>query len=838
VANKVIATLTALIGADTSGFESGLGKVQSGLGSVLSALGPVAAGIAATFGAAAVISSASAFDSTLRNIQAVTKDTTAETAALGQELLGIGANSVAGPQAVAEAYYDIAGGVADASVRMDTLNAAIALSEAGQANLTASTQGLISVMNSYGLSADQAMMAADVFTQTVGMGVGSMDQFVAAMSPIAGLAASNGIEFDRLGSMMAWMTTKGVGASEAATQIKAAMVAIQKPNEAMKKGLQAIGAESAEAALKQWGLEGTLGRLKQAFGGNTTAMAEALGSTEALNAATLINASGYEEFLTTFQDTMSGVTDAARGVQLQAFSAQWSMFQNTLSAIATDIGLAVLPALNSLVSGARGMIQDVQTLGLGGALQKWFNAGVDWLKNDAPVLFQNALNAAIQLGTDVASWLQTNGPKLLTGLSSWFMSGVAWLTGTAPTVFGNVLSTAFNLGTDILTWLNTNGPNLLNGIRDWAMNGLTWLRTEAPALVQSALANLFGGAAIEDTAFNDALGKSAGGGGMLASLGDLATALQSWITTGVGWLATNGPALFGEALKTAFTLAGDLGQWLMDNGPDLAFGIGSWIRTTLNNLVTQGAAMVGNFFKSIFGVGQVTAEQMSDTFGAMGAMGIDQDQTVGVLDVIGNAIRTILGGALSTIGGLVEGLFGLDKGSLTAGVKKAFAPGGPFDQGVNAAKGFLQSLINKGIELGQRLVASLLTPFKTLLQAISIVAYYAGNLDLAKSAADAVGTIDRWSGSGQGQQNTGGGASFNANGTGNFGGGMTWVGERGPELLSVGSGARIIRSNQAVGGGGTAVINQHIYGVTDEQALGEAFIRFLRSRNIQIEGLA
>ena len=164
----------------------------------MSALGPVAAGIAATFGAAAVISSASAFDSTMHNIQAVTKDTAAETAALGQELLAIGGNSVAGPQAVADAYYDIAGGVADASVRMDTLNAAIALSEAGQANLGAATAGLISVMNSYGFSAEQASFASDVLTRTVGMGVGTMGDFASALPQVTGLANSMGISFDDL----------------------------------------------------------------------------------------------------------------------------------------------------------------------------------------------------------------------------------------------------------------------------------------------------------------------------------------------------------------------------------------------------------------------------------------------------------------------------------------------------------------------------------------------------------------------------------------------------------------------------------------------------------------
>lgn len=795
----------------------------------MSALGPVAAGIAATFGAAAVISSASAFDSTMHNIQAVTKDTAAETAALGQELLAIGGNSVAGPQAVADAYYDIAGGVADASVRMDTLNAAIALSEAGQANLGAATAGLISVMNSYGFSADQAAFASDVFTQTVGMGVGTMDEFVAAMSPIAGMAAANGIAFDQLGSMMAYLTTKGVGVSEAATQIRAAMVAIQKPNEAMKKGLQAIGAESAEAALKQWGLEGTLGRLNQAFGGNTTAMAEALGSTEALNAATLINQAGYEEFLTTFQGTMDGVTDAARGVQLQAFSAQWALFQNALSAIATDIGLAVLPALNSLVQGARGMITDVQTLGLGGALQKWFNAGVDWLKNDAPVIFQSAMSAAVQLGTDVASWLQTNGPKIADQIDDWFDGGIDWLKNSAATAFGSALKSAVDLGTDALSWLTTNGPNLLNGIRDWVTNGLSWLQNEAPGLVQSALTNLFSGGGGNANSVSEAVRDQMGGGvDLLASLGDLAAGFSDWVQTGADWLVTNVPTLIGEAFKTGLSFLNDAGKWLQENGPDIAEGIGSWVRGALNSATEALANLGSNLFQSLFGGAQV--DPAAELLGG-NAMGIEAGQISG-LDQVKTTIENVFKGVIDTIGGLFKGLFGLDEDwsigkMIESGVEKFKT--GPLITFQNA----FEATKNAIVDIFKGVAGLIASPFLAALESIgnalaSLGSFNVLGIDVGALGRDLLNTV----GYARGQLAT------NANGTGNFGGGLTWVGERGPELMELPSGSRVVRSNQALGGGGTAVLNQHIYGITDEQALGEAFIRFLRSRNVQIEGLA
>lgn len=832
MAGKVIANLIALIGADTSGFEAGLGKVQGGLGAVVGGLGVLAAAAGLTFGAGQVIGGAAEFESSLKNIQSVTGQTSAEIKGLGNDLLAIGADSVAGPQAVANAYYDIAGGVADASVRMGTLQAALALSEAGQADLGASTKGLISVMNAYGFSADQAMFAADVFTQTVGKGVGSMDEFVAAMSPLGGLAATAGVKFDNLGAMMAFMTTKGTTAAQSATQIKAAMVALLNPNEKMKAALKAAGLESGSAALKMYGLEGTLGRIKEAMGGSTDAMAGALGSTEALQGAIALTDSGYEQFLGTFQDTMSGVTDAARGVQLEAFNAQWAKLQNTLGAVATQVGLALLPALTALVGGVQGMINDVQTLGLGGALEKWFNAGVAWLRDQAPAIFQGALAAAMALGMDVLAWVQKNGPDIIGGIFLWFDNGIKWLRGQASELFKGALSAAFKLGTDALNWLSANAPDILNGVKNWVTNAFKWVREEGPAMVQGALAGLFGGAGggTADSLSDTLRDKVGTGTDLLAGLGDLGAALLDWLGTGLGWLADNAPGMVADGLKTMFSLVADFGAWLMANGPDIGRGIGTWLGQALGTVVNAGRTLISNFFRDIFGVGgQNPMEGMAGGDIAADAFGMQTaaNNMPGIMTTIADAITNIMGGALSTIGGLIEGLFGMEKGSFTKNVQEVFKPGGVFDTAIQNGVKFLQTLVDKAIQLGQKLVGSLLSPFKTLLQAVAIVAYYAGNQELAQTAGKAAQDIENWQ-NGQG----------NANG-GNNVQGWSMVGERGPEPAYFGSGGgRVIRSSRAQGVmGGNATLNLTVNNQTDGYTLMEQFIREAKRRNIVIEGL-
>jgi TP901 family phage tail tape measure protein len=251
-------------------------------------------------------------DSSLKNIQAVTGNTAQEMAGLRQELLAVGGKAIAGPAAVTAAYYDVAGGVADVSARMATLKASVALAEAGQADLGSATNGLIKVMNAYGYSADQADFAADVFTQTVGKGIGSMDEFVAAMSPIAGLTASVGVGFDEVGASMAYLTSKG-SRSPSRHSSEVRISSLLNPNETLNKLLQSMGIASGSAMLKQYGLAESLNMIQSAAGGSQDAMAKALGSTEALQGAIALTQDSFNGFATDFGAGADGITAKARG---------------------------------------------------------------------------------------------------------------------------------------------------------------------------------------------------------------------------------------------------------------------------------------------------------------------------------------------------------------------------------------------------------------------------------------------------------------------------------------------------------------------------------------------
>jgi TP901 family phage tail tape measure protein len=295
---------------------------------------------------------AGTFESSMKNIQAITGASANEISKLGGELNKIGGQSAAGTLAVAGAFNDVAGGIAMVSegvplldAQMRVLNNALSLAEAGQADLGVATNGLVKIMNSYGFTMGslaeidgKAAWASDVMTQAVGMGMGSMQEFVSAMAPISGMAASVGVGFDEIGSTMAYMTATTDSAATAGTKLSAFMTALQKPSDALAAALESVGITSGSAMLAEFGLAESAMIVNRAFGGNQDAIAQAMGRQEAMKAVVSLTADAYSGFAQQFGETMSGVTAAAQVIQVESYESKVGRLNAATDSLKVQIG--------------------------------------------------------------------------------------------------------------------------------------------------------------------------------------------------------------------------------------------------------------------------------------------------------------------------------------------------------------------------------------------------------------------------------------------------------------------------------------------------------------------
>lgn len=183
-------------------------------------------------------------------------------------------------------YQAISAGVDVAHVT-EFMGTATKLSQAGFADASTTIDALTSVLNAYGLSADNAGHIADEFILTQNLGkttVAEMAQTIGGVIPIASAA---GVSTEELMASIAALTKNGMKTPDAMTALKGAISGIIKPSEAAMKQLQEMGLSVDTLSAKhlnEVGLTGVLNEIKTATNGDTDAMAKLFPNVRALNA--------------------------------------------------------------------------------------------------------------------------------------------------------------------------------------------------------------------------------------------------------------------------------------------------------------------------------------------------------------------------------------------------------------------------------------------------------------------------------------------------------------------------------------------------------------------------
>ena len=332
--------------ADSEKHATRLQKTLGRVGSVARvglAAGAVAAGaLAVGIGAATV--KALGYEKQMANINTLLKLNSKDSVKLKKDLLAVSSQTTSKLGDVADAFYDIASGVADSSKHMDILIASEQAATAGFADLKATTGAMVGVMNAYSFAASDATSVSDVLISSVANGVLTMDQLAAALPAVSGLAATLGISFSDLSGSLAGITKTGVDASVASTQLKAIMTSMIKPTEELKGVFQKLGYESGQALLSDKGLMGAVNAIA-----SVTTKDEFTGLFANVRALT----GGLNLLSPAAQDAHKAIQDfgGATGSALKATGNHLALDQmrTKLVAISTAVGLVVTPRLLKFV---------------------------------------------------------------------------------------------------------------------------------------------------------------------------------------------------------------------------------------------------------------------------------------------------------------------------------------------------------------------------------------------------------------------------------------------------------------------------------------------------------
>ena len=307
------------------------------------------------------INAADRFDIAFREIATLTGQTSEALAEFRQDILDYASSSTQSIEQVTQAIYAAISGGVDYTDSLEIVTAAERLAVASKAQLGETLTGLVSTLNAYGETTDQAGRYSDVFFTIVRLGQTTLPELTSSLSRVTTTAVSGRVPFETLGAAVATLTAAGAPTSEAITRINAALAAILNPTAQARDLAEQLGIQFNAQALQSRGLQAVMQDVARATGGSAEQMFRLFGSTDAFNAVNILAITGADRFrnnldamrnaagaTSTAFNTMKDATDTLAqaftvlGITLgDQFLAEFNSIEDALAELANAFSTAI-----------------------------------------------------------------------------------------------------------------------------------------------------------------------------------------------------------------------------------------------------------------------------------------------------------------------------------------------------------------------------------------------------------------------------------------------------------------------------------------------------------------
>lgn len=364
------------LGDSAQGASTNTTRLGGGLGNVTKAAAGLAAGLLGGVGIVASLKSASAqaseFGGKMAEVATLLDDTsgidglTASARALAREF-------GTAPTEQAQALYDIiSAGASDAAAATDLLTAANKLAQGGVTDVKTAADGLTSILNAYGLEADESSRISDGLFAAMRAGKTTVGELSANLGQVTPIAAQAGVSFEEIAAATATLTKGGVSTSQAVTQLRGIISSVIKPSGEAAKVAEQLGLQFDVQALQAQGLSGFLQQVADKTGGNTEQMAVLFGQVEALGGALSLTGTQADDFSEVLDSVTNSAGETDKAVakiadsdqdKFEDLSAAFSDLAVTAGDLANRVLVPLATALKGLVDDANDSAQASDELG-------------------------------------------------------------------------------------------------------------------------------------------------------------------------------------------------------------------------------------------------------------------------------------------------------------------------------------------------------------------------------------------------------------------------------------------------------------------------------------------
>ena len=310
----------------------------------------VAGGVMAA-GLGVAVHAATKFESAMAEVSTLVDTSTTDMDALAGTVRGLSREFGQMPVDTAKALYTtISAGFGDAADAAVLLEGAMKLSRGGIADLGVSIDGLTSIMNSYGLAADQVTSVSDRMFVAMKAGKTTIGELSSSLGKVTPLASATGVAIDEILAATSALTLGGLNTAEAVTSLRGVLSSVIKPTAEATKLAQDLGIEFNAAAVKSMGLQGWLAHVAEKSGGSQEVLGKLFGQVEALSGVLALTGNQAGSFASILgqMGQGAGATDEAFRKVNESASAAFDRARANAAVLLESIGTALMPIVSRL----------------------------------------------------------------------------------------------------------------------------------------------------------------------------------------------------------------------------------------------------------------------------------------------------------------------------------------------------------------------------------------------------------------------------------------------------------------------------------------------------------
>jgi TP901 family phage tail tape measure protein len=250
-------------------------------------------------------------------------------------------------------YMTISSGITEPAAAMEVLVTSAKGAKGNLAELVPTLSGLTSVLNAYGLEAEDSTAVMDAMVKTVDLGKLTFSELSNSIGQGISVASSAGVSYQELLAVIATLTLNGLDASEAMTSVRNILMVALKPTDQVREGMAKLGVDISAAAMAEKGLAAWMADAAAKTQDNAEMTALLFPNIRALNGALkLTSEEGGEKYRQVLNDIENSQGKTERNfVRMSAtFKAGWDAMVVELNGVRREFGDTIAQGLTPYVA--------------------------------------------------------------------------------------------------------------------------------------------------------------------------------------------------------------------------------------------------------------------------------------------------------------------------------------------------------------------------------------------------------------------------------------------------------------------------------------------------------